>query len=835
MANSTIEALRDAITAAGGSPSGRSKVPLLRELVAAWGGTPTYFDVINLLRQGVSVKGGTPTYWSEPYILRQLITTLGGTPTSYYVTVLYTEMAAVAGAGGVVTLDPLTLSNNDVPENSSNGTAVGTIVGRTALSTLSLTDDAGGRFTINSGTGAITVANGSLLNYESATSHNITVREVLAGASNTPRDTVLAINVTDVFEATLSTLSLNNYDIDETAVPGTIVGQVIGKTLGSTLTLTVSAGGKFSVVNSGVGDVHYVVLASGQSVDYDTSTTHAITIRETLTGAINTPLDTPLTVDVNMILESLGGTFSLAENAAAAQFAGNITGKRAGSSISLIDDAGARVAISGTTIVRGATGLDFETATSHVFTIRETHPNAVAAKDTNFTLTVTDVAEGGGAGTITTPIINVEGTLPGDTPPPWTIDFVDPAPDGAAYGDTIRLWYATSFAGLAGATPVDEVLDDELIEEEGGTLAPALFAAEFDAWALAQPADTTLWWQVAVIRDPGVEESDRSTAASFTVVDGTPTAVPFVDATGATISTRTWSADITIAGLATGAFARFTVGAGGEMRVTRLGEVTPEAATSSEVQVQNGDKLAVSVVASGLASAAVNLEVFQRGALYDTFTVTTAAPVGLDIQFASANYNGGTNTTYSFVGQDIGVAAADRDIICIVGRRDDFIPTSVTIGGVAATLRSSGAYDGTIDHSISIYTARVPAGTTADVNLVFPTNSSRVGIALFRMVGGTVVPKASGNTGSIVSGTALNFTPTIGAGQVLLAAAIAGTTNLNWSWTNATEVSEQFLSGTNLTHFSVVRNNTPGSPSITATLSGNGESRALAWAVFGAP
>src|SRR5262249_59931732 len=39
-----------------------------------------------------------------------------------------------------------------------------------------LTDDAGGRFAIDPSTGIVTVADGSLLNYESATSHNITVR-----------------------------------------------------------------------------------------------------------------------------------------------------------------------------------------------------------------------------------------------------------------------------------------------------------------------------------------------------------------------------------------------------------------------------------------------------------------------------------------------------------------------------------------------------------------------------------------------------------------------------------------------------------------------------------
>ncbi len=67
-----------------------------------------------------------------------------------------------------------------IAENSTNGTTVGTVQGYdvdagTTL-TYSLTDSAGGRFAINASTGAITVANGSLLNYEAATSHSVTVQ-----------------------------------------------------------------------------------------------------------------------------------------------------------------------------------------------------------------------------------------------------------------------------------------------------------------------------------------------------------------------------------------------------------------------------------------------------------------------------------------------------------------------------------------------------------------------------------------------------------------------------------------------------------------------------------
>ena len=93
-------------------------------------------------------------------------------------------------------------------------------------------------------------------------------------------------------------------------------------------------------------------------------------------------------------LSALTGTFTLAENASAGAVAGALSGKTASSTLSLVDDAGGRVALSGTNIVRGATALDYETATSHSFTVRETLAGATnTPRDTVLTLTVTDVAE----------------------------------------------------------------------------------------------------------------------------------------------------------------------------------------------------------------------------------------------------------------------------------------------------------------------------------------------------------------------------------------------------------------------------------------------------------
>jgi len=94
-----------------------------------------------------------------------------------------------------------------VAENAANGTQVARI---TAIDfdapgslTYSVQNNAGGRFAIDSTTGIVTVADGTLLNFESATSHSITVRATDQGGLT--YDELFTISVTDVNEAPIAT------------------------------------------------------------------------------------------------------------------------------------------------------------------------------------------------------------------------------------------------------------------------------------------------------------------------------------------------------------------------------------------------------------------------------------------------------------------------------------------------------------------------------------------------------------------------------------------------------------------------------------------------------
>ncbi len=105
----------------------------------------------------------------------------------------------VVGTGFSASTPVLTFS---VLENATNGTAVGKVEAIDPDSgdtfTYSLSDDAGGRFDISAG-GQVTLLNASLIDFETATSHNITVRAT--DSDGLTYDEVFSVSVINVNEA----------------------------------------------------------------------------------------------------------------------------------------------------------------------------------------------------------------------------------------------------------------------------------------------------------------------------------------------------------------------------------------------------------------------------------------------------------------------------------------------------------------------------------------------------------------------------------------------------------------------------------------------------------
>ena len=82
---------------------------------------------------------------------------------------------------------------------------------------------------------------------------------------------------------------------------------------------------------------------------------------------------------------------SIAENAAQGAVVGALSVVPSVAALSLVDSAGGRFAISGGDLVRGATALDFEAASTHTVVVRASR--GLVVNDVELTITVTNVAE----------------------------------------------------------------------------------------------------------------------------------------------------------------------------------------------------------------------------------------------------------------------------------------------------------------------------------------------------------------------------------------------------------------------------------------------------------
>ena len=124
-------------------------------------------------------------------------------------------------------------------ENTFDGTVIGTVTATDVDGdnlTFSLTNDAGGRFSIDSSTGEISVADGSLLDYEAATSHDIVVQVSDGQVTSTQNYT---IRLSDINEAPELVGTVDNQaTAEEAAFSYTIPANAITDDDGDTITLS---------------------------------------------------------------------------------------------------------------------------------------------------------------------------------------------------------------------------------------------------------------------------------------------------------------------------------------------------------------------------------------------------------------------------------------------------------------------------------------------------------------------------------------------------------------------------------------------------------------------
>ncbi len=299
-----------------------------------------------------------------------------------------------------------------VAENATNGT----VVGITALAsdadattnaiTYSLTDDANGRFTIDGNTGVITVADGTKLDFENATSHGIIVKATSQDGSFSVQN--YTIQLSDVNESAITAVSDNDANADfvmENSSLGTTVGVTGWATDADgtdvvTYTLDDDASGRFTI-DSNTG----VVTVAG-AIDREAAGSYDIVVRATSTDSSTTTKTFTIQVgdvdefNVGAVTDNDGNANSVAENATIGTVVG-ITGLASDGdatnnviTYSLFDNDGGRFTIdanSGVVTVAGAIDREAD-GPSRTITVRATSQDG-SFTDQNFSISIVDVDE----------------------------------------------------------------------------------------------------------------------------------------------------------------------------------------------------------------------------------------------------------------------------------------------------------------------------------------------------------------------------------------------------------------------------------------------------------
>ncbi|MFM7738509.1 MAG: cadherin domain-containing protein, partial [Planctomycetota bacterium] len=305
-------------------------------------------------------------------------------------------------------------SLNRVNENAANGTAVGITAqafdldGTNNSVSYSLLDNAGGRFAIDSMTGLVTVANGSLINYELSSSHQITIQASSADGSFATASYTIQINDLDEFDVTTPT------DQDSAAnlvQENSAVGSLVGLTAAAvdqdgtnnliTFSLSDDDGGRFTI-DSSTG-----VVRTAASLEREVDgAVRLITIRATSADGSFSEQTFSIAVgdqdefDATVPADSNPAANFISENSAA----GSLVGLTATSldldatnnliTYSLSNDDGGRFSIDPSTgTVTTTRSLDYETdGSQRQVTIRASSADGSFAEQT-FTIYIGDVDE----------------------------------------------------------------------------------------------------------------------------------------------------------------------------------------------------------------------------------------------------------------------------------------------------------------------------------------------------------------------------------------------------------------------------------------------------------
>jgi VCBS repeat-containing protein len=354
---------------------------------------------------GVISTAGVPVLANSPYTLTVTVTDGGAVPLSDTATVVIT----VTDQNDAPTLNDAVFA---LPENSANGTAVGSVTatdpdaGQAFTYAITAGNGAGG-FAINPATGAITVANSAALDFETTPVFTLTVSATDNGVPPLADTAQVTINLTNANDAPVAPDAAMS--VAENAANATVVGTYTATDVdaGQTLSYAITAGntgGAFAINAAG-----QVTVANSAALNFEATPSFALTITATDNGApvrSDTGVLTVTVTDANEAPVAADAAFNVAQDSAA--------GTPVGTATATDVDAGAN----GTrtfAITAGNTGTAFAIdANSGAITVAT---QAQMTVGTVFTLTIT-VTDGGTPGLTDTATVTITVTDVNEAPVP---------------------------------------------------------------------------------------------------------------------------------------------------------------------------------------------------------------------------------------------------------------------------------------------------------------------------------------------------------------------------------------------------------------------------------
>lgn len=275
------------------------------------------------------------------------------------------------------------------------GTVIATDVDEDDL-VFSITSDADGLFKISAG-GALSLANGKTLDFESSSSHAITVR---VSDSELFSTATITINVIELDENTTPVISDQSFKVAENITDSDIIGEIDATDSdGDNLTFSITANDN-DLFEIGGAEGNALSLKAGNNLDFESATSHTITV-EVSDGQLTA--SATITINVTGINENTppeisDQTFEISEDIADVDIIGEIfatdeDGDAINFSIEFNDnnlfelggDAGFELSLT------TGSSLDYESATSHTITVEVSDGQQTAYA--TITINVTDVFE----------------------------------------------------------------------------------------------------------------------------------------------------------------------------------------------------------------------------------------------------------------------------------------------------------------------------------------------------------------------------------------------------------------------------------------------------------